>query len=169
MHKMTAHYPKSCGKLTARPVLAGFAVIELVLVIGMVVIIAALGTAPVLFFKKTNALNTAALTSMSLLKDARVRALSSMGGVAHGVHFADESATLFSGDTFNGGAVDNEVTSFGTFVETSRSLNGGGDEVVFTRLTGETEEYGTITFRLKSDVAKTKVLYVGQMGTIKTD
>ena len=148
----------------------GFTLIELIIVIAVFAVIAAIGIAPFTFFKNTNALSSALEESVSLLLEARTKTLSSQNESQYGVYFKDDSATLFMGNVFNDNDSNNKTVPFSSVIEVSNiSLNGGVDSIVFSRLTGETNDYGTIIFRLKSDTQTTRTLRIESTGVISTD
>ncbi len=148
----------------------GFTILETIIVIGIFAAIAALSATPLLFLKNKNALMDAAEGGASLLSEARARTLSSENASRYGVHFAPDRAVLFSGVSFNANDPENEPVFFRPAVLSPIvSLNGGGNEVVFKRLTGETDEYGTIVFRLKKDPTVMRTITVERTGVVSTE
>ncbi|MBI3019818.1 MAG: hypothetical protein HYY60_00620 [Parcubacteria group bacterium] len=148
----------------------GFTIFEIIIVIGIFIALAAAGATPLLFLKNKNALVNAAERSVSLLSAARTQTLSSENAARYGVHFAPDRAVLFKGTSFNANDPENEQFFFGSAVENAMvSLNGGGTDVVFKRLTGETDGYGTITFRLKKDPTVTRIITVERTGVVSTE
>ena len=148
----------------------GFSVIEILIVVAIFAVIASIGAAPFVFFKKARALDAAVQESVSALLEARARTLSSRNASQYGVHFNADSATLFSGAVFNPNASDNEEKIFAPLVLISAiSLEGGGSDVIFKRLTGETDFYGTVTFRLTAGGARERTLRIGKTGTVNIE
>ena len=147
----------------------GFSLLEIIVVIGILVLLAALGTGSLLQFSKTTDLNSSVEGSVSSLLEARSKTLSSQEESQYGVHFESDKIVLFRGAVYFSGDPLNEEAALPSSVETaSISLNGGGSDVIFKKLTGETDQYGTVTFRLKSDISKTRVITVGSTGVVST-
>ena len=148
----------------------GNSVIELLVVVAIFAIVATLAATPFILFKKTSALGAAVSESIALLEDARARTLSSRNASQYGVHFDESRAVLFSGAVFDADAPWNEESVFNSAVEAAQvALAGGGEDVVFKRLTGETDDYGTVTFWLTSDTTKTKILRIGRTGVVSAE
>lgn len=100
-------------------------------------------------FREPIELNGAAEIGVSTLADARSRTLSSKNAQQYGIRFATTSVTLFRGATYVSTDSENKVTLFPSGAELACiSLNGGGVNAIFDRLTGETNNYGSVIFRL---------------------
>ncbi|MBI1998942.1 MAG: hypothetical protein HYS73_01230 [Parcubacteria group bacterium] len=148
----------------------GFTIIEIIIVIGIFMTLAAAGATPLLFLKNKNAVVSASTESVSLLYDARARTLSSKNSLRYGVHFAPDRAVLFSGDSFDANDPQNEIIFFDSVILAPViSLNGGGRDLIFRRLTGETDEFGTITFQLKKDPAVMRTITVERTGVVSIE
>jgi Tfp pilus assembly protein FimT len=118
-------------------------------------------------FKSNQELNSSVEIGISLLQDARSKTLSSKDASQYGVHFELGKAVLFKGTVYSAVDPNNDDVLISQNVEISGiSLQGGGSEVIFKRLTGETDQYGTITFRLKSNTANTKIITVIATGIV---
>ena len=72
---------------------------------------------------------------------------------------------FFKGDIFTEPNPSNMETPMSPLVEISNiSLNGGGVDIVFQKLTGKTSNYGSLRVRLKSDNNKYKIISVKSAG-----
>lgn len=154
-------------KLKAR---GGLSLLEILIVIGILVllVVAAAGVLP--RFKDTSELNSAVVRIVSLLEKSRTETLSSDGAQQHGVHFETTRAVFFTGTSYNEGGTDDEIYILPESVEVSTtSLSGGGQDVVFERLTGETRQDGTITLHLKETPSRTRVIQIKETGTIRVE
>jgi len=148
----------------------GLTIIEILIVIAILVLLAALGAGALPDFGKNVELNDAALRSTSLLDQARVQTLSSKDATQYGVHFEADKMVLFRGSSFSSTDSSNEEHLLPRGVLISQiSLNGGGSDVVFKRLIGETNEYGTITFRIKLDVQKIRTVQIEKTGVVSVE
>ena len=146
---------------------AGVTLTELIVVFGIMGMLAAYGMHALSLYRHTIELNDGAENAMSALVTARTNTLSSQGAMQYGVHFAGGSTTLFVGSAYASGATGNVVTALPAAVEASAiALSGGGADIVFKRFTGETDQYGTITLRLTSDPAQTRVVNILASGAI---
>ena len=107
------------------------------------------------------ALDKKTVLALSLLSQARNQTLSAKGALAYGVHFETTKAVLFNGPTYSSSVSSNVVEPMGNLVQISDiSLSGGGSDVVFNRLTGETSQSGTITLSLIASSTQTKTVTI---------
>jgi hypothetical protein len=84
------------------------------------------------------------------------------------VHFESNKVTLFVGEVYSSGASTNEVLTFNSIVSipTSGGINiGGGSDVIFKRLTGDTIG-GTIIIQLVSNTAIKKTISISKTGLV---
>ena len=118
-------------------------------------------------FRKTSILTSSVELVASSLLGARTKTLSSEGGYQYGVHFESDRVVLFRGASYVAGDPNNLVTVLPVEVEVSSiALLGGGADLVFARLTGVTSQYGSVTVRVKSDVARTRTISILATGIV---
>ena len=122
---------------------AGFSIVEIVVVIGLLLIVSGLlfsGFREYMAFQQhSQAMNEVKL----LIQESQTAARLSVGGVAHGIKIEASQLTPFVGDTYNSSDPDNQVTTFNT-VTLTPYLSGGTDEIIFTILSGYPSATGTI-------------------------
>ena len=100
-----------------------------------------------------------------MINEARVKTVSSEDYSRFGVRFEANRAVFFKGDVFAEPNPSNIETLLSPLVEISDiSLNGGGVDIVFQKLTGKTGNYGSLRVRLKSDNNKYKTISVKSTG-----
>jgi Tfp pilus assembly protein FimT len=94
---------------------------------------------------------------LSVLNQARSQTLSSQNASQYGVHLASSTVTLFTGPTYNPADTSNQVYFLNQRdTVLTVSLNGGGYDVVFLKLNGETTQDGTLTITsLQASTVKT--------------
>lgn len=145
----------------------GVSLIELLVALAIAALLVVVAAGGFSAFRRTQELNTAAENVTSALNEARARTLSSEGPSQYGVHFTASKAVLFKGTVFVAGDPSNKDYVWSSMVIASGwALNGGGADVVFERLTGETAQYGTVTFRAAGDPSDTKTVTVNRSGVI---
>ena len=140
----------------------GASLVELLIVIGVIALLSATSYVTYKNMNVSKALDTDTLHVLAELQQARSLTLSSKNADVYGVHFAASDVTLFQGATYAAGAGTNIVTSLNSAVTiSSTTLAGGGSDVIFQRLTGETAQSGTVTLSLvaSSSVKKTIQIY----------
>src|SRR3989338_3035411 len=146
---------------------AGFTLVEIIIAIGIMVLLASVIVSGFLNFRKESLLNSSAELVVSSLLGARAKTLSSEGGYQYGVHLQNDRVVLFRGALYSAGDPNNVETVLPSAVEISAiTLAGGGTDLVFARLTGATSQYGSMTVRVKSDVARTRAVSITATGIV---
>jgi prepilin-type N-terminal cleavage/methylation domain-containing protein len=125
----------------------GFTLIEILITISIIIIIISIVSPNFIEYKRQQVLKNTTEEVVSLLNKARNNTIASKESKNYGVRFFSDKVILFSGLTYTE-SVDNEVVNFDSYVTISNdggiNLNGGSDEVVFSRLTGDVANYGSI-------------------------
>ena len=150
----------------------GFSVIEILAVIAILAILVAIAIPSLSNFRNQQVLKNTSDDIVSLLHQAYAQTNSSLNGTNYGVHFTSSTATLFTGSTYSSGASGNKVINFDSRVTLASgdiALNGGGSDVIFTRLSGDITNYGTLTIRLTSNNTQTKVINIYQTGNVSAN
>ncbi len=142
----------------------GFTVLELLVVMAILGIVVSITMASFASLRQSKSLQVEALSVLSLLEKARADTLGSKGALQYGVHVETTKAVLFSGATYSSGNSSNITAVLNPLIQISAiTLTGGGANVVFDRLTGETGQYGTLTLSLLS-ASSSKIISVSQTG-----
>ncbi len=150
----------------------GFSILEIVIVFAILASLTAVFLPSFSAFRDEQLLKNTTDDIVAILNQARTHTLSSKNSNFYSVHFESDKATLFTGGTFTQGLADNVVVGFDsrvTLPSANVSLNGGGADVIFDRLSGDSSTYGTITIELASDASKTKTINVEQTGIISAN
>lgn len=135
------YFSKTIGQKNTK----GSTLVETLVVVGIVMVIAGIVSLSFSSFRYGQALPNDVDDVTALLNEARSRTISGDAGAQYGVHFQSDRAVLFVGNTYVAGAVGNKTIIVNPMIIiTSISLNGGGVDVVFNKLTGETSQYGTL-------------------------
>jgi len=146
----------------------GFSIIELLIVVSVAVIIFILATSTFSTFNKNRALSGSVENVVSVLETARSRTLASKDDYVYGVHFETDRVILFRDNTYDSGTTTNETTLLSTFTTiTDISLLGGGDDVIFQKITGKVAEDGTITITLLRDTSASTTITILPTGVIE--
>lgn len=166
IHFFTPLLPARSPRSTKR---SGFSTIEVLVVIVILAIVAAMVIAGFNTLNRRQALDKDVLLVLAVLNEARSLTLSSKGDTQYGVHLDEYSITLFRGSSYNSSASTNVVSDLSGYGHISAHSLGGGDDILFERLTGDTDDDGTITLSLRSDGSTTRVITVRATGIIDSD
>jgi len=145
----------------------GFTLLEILIAIAIVGILFVGMVGAMSQFVRGNVLERETRTVVSILDDARGRTLFSENDRQYGVHFESGNVVLFEGGVYSAVDPENETTSLSGTTLSSVALIGGGDDVVFDRLTGAIAAYGTTTVQLSSDTSQTKDIVLLPSGIIE--
>jgi len=105
---------------------------------------------------------------VAILQEARSLALSSKNALQYGVHLEEFQTVLFKGSTYDSNDPDNKYQKFNRAIHLSaQSLNGGGIDIIFSRLTGETNNFGTITLSLINSPFSSVTITINNGGVIE--
>ncbi len=105
----------------------------------------------------------------TVLREARSLTLASKGGNQYGVHLENSQAVLFQGSTYNPVATSNVLYLLNPLGNISVvTLVGGGSEIIFDRLTGDTSQNGTIRLSLIADPSSVRTITVSGTGLVET-
>lgn len=146
----------------------GFGLLELLISISIIGVLSLIGLW--YFTRATNmeALKKDAQGIIAIINEARTSSLASKNALKYGVHLEEFQTVLFEGDTYINGAVSNKYQLFNQRVhKSSHSLGGGGDDIVFSRLTGETNNFGTINIALINDSMSSTTISINQSGVVQ--
>jgi Tfp pilus assembly protein FimT len=150
----------------------GFSLLELLIISGIVILVAALLLPVFNNFRSNTVLNNASQVIISQLRLAKNKTISSEGPSRWGVYFKQglpQGYTLFKGTSYGSREIAfDENHNLPSQLEFSEvGLAGSASEIVFNRLTGQTNQYGFLTLRLKSDPSKTKTIYIEESGRVQ--
>ena len=147
---------------------SGFTVIEILAVITIIFILSVISFNVFLNLNTDQAWSGDVEQIIETLRLARNQTLSSKNASQYGVHFSSSKITIFTGALYNSDAPTNQdfpFSSGGTIV--SLNLISGGSDIVFNRLTGEVDDYGTLVVS-SSKLSKTKTITVYKTGLIES-
>ena len=143
----------------------GFSLIEMIVVIAIGAVLVAAVVVSFSSFRNSKIVDISADQILSVINEARVKAVSSEDYSRFGVRLEANRAVFFKGDIFTEPNPSNMETPMSPLVEISNiSLNGGGVDIVFQKLTGKTSNYGSLRVRLKSDNNKYKIISIKSTG-----
>lgn len=144
-----------------------FTMLELLIVLGILAIVTIVA---VPFFGSSisrNDLQTSAWRVIDDLRRAQSQAMAGHTNSAWGVHMQSDRHVFFRGTTYNAADPENIETVFPATVTMSViSLNGGGSDVRFNKIRGDTGDYGSVTLQ-DTNTAETITITINRAGHIQ--
>jgi prepilin-type N-terminal cleavage/methylation domain-containing protein len=145
----------------------GFTLIEFLIAITVIVLLIGISLISYRFFEKGTELENTAQNILATLKLAQTKTLSSEEASQYGVRFENNKYILFKGETYLEGAVDNKVYQLPIRLEIYNiDLFGGASSTVFQRISGMTDQSGTIDLRITSQPTRSKTISIQSSGQI---
>ena len=146
---------------------SGFTFIEILVTLSIFALIALITLTTFPAFKQNVDLDSFTSDIVGALTRAQTQTLAGSGGVERGVHIEEFQIVIFEGATYSASAPSNIVIIAPSTVHiSSHSLEGGGDDIIFNKITGASDEYGAIIVSLIADPSKTKTITVEKTGVI---
>ncbi|KKR04148.1 MAG: hypothetical protein UT31_C0002G0017 [Parcubacteria group bacterium GW2011_GWF2_39_13b] len=145
----------------------GFVFVELLVVICIIMLLAGISLASFRFFQNKMGLDETADQLVNVLRLAQNKTLASEGQTSYGVHFAANNFILFAGSSYDPASLSNQQYNLAKELEIFNiNLAGSGSDVIFSRLTGRTSQFGQISIRLAADPAQSRDIYISSAGQI---
>lgn len=139
-----------------------FTVIELIIVVAILGVLMTIITSSFANFHRNSILNTEAINLVTLINKARVLSISAKNDTQYGVHLESGKAVLFEGGAYSPSSSTNETHIFETGLTLSNiTVQGGGTEIVFNKITGSTSNSATTTLLITGTTASTTVVVMG--------
>lgn len=145
----------------------GFTLIELLVVISIGAMLALLSVPLFNSIIFNEDLNSSVETILSSVRTAQARAINGKNGTKHGVYFDNSSVPskyiLFEGDIFTPGDPNNvEYDISERITITNLNLNGSTNYILFNKFSGETDNFGSITFQ--NNIDDSQSITINQIG-----
>ena len=152
---------------------SGISILELLMALAILAIVVSFIILNLTKFRNEQALQNTTSDIISLVNEARTKTISSVNSTTYGVHFEASRAVLFAGSSFTEPNSNNKQVDINSAVSIPVSgginLNGGGSDVIFTRISGDTTNYGTIIVRLVSDATRQKTITINKTGIVSSN
>ncbi len=144
----------------------GFTLVEAIIAIAIIGVLSGLSVPYFNSFLARNELKNESLKVVDALRTARIRAITGHSDSAWGVHFESNKYVVFKGNAYNASDPFNSETVFPAVLSfATTTLNGGGSDVIFNKISGETSQYGTTT--IQNDINESNDIVINRIGMIE--
>ncbi len=121
----------------------GLTLMELLIIIGILVLLLVAGTSTLSVYRQRQVLSKETETVIETLLEARNLTIVSKNASSYGVHLDTSSITLFAGPSYSSTNPANKIYNLSSGITLQKTLPSGGSDLIFSRLTGETNQSGT--------------------------
>lgn len=143
----------------------GFTLIEVMITVGIITVLAGLSGPMANIFLSRNELHTEAFKMTDALRRAKAQSMYAVEDSVWGVRFTASDYTVFRGPVYNpADAFNDTFTLPGILTISGIIINGGGNDIIFDRITGTTSTFGTTT--IQTDDFQSRTIIINQGGTI---
>lgn len=148
-----------------------FTVVEFLVVFSVLAVLIIISAGAFILFQRKSDLNYGTEEIINVLRIAQNKTLASEGTSQYGVYFDNITVpsqyTLFKGSDYASREISfDKVYKLSEKVEIYAINLGGGNEVVFERLTGNSNLSGDLSLRLKTDPTNSQIIYIEASGQI---
>lgn len=145
----------------------GVTLLETLVAVSIMTMIGAVILASLNNFRAQKTMDAAVEEVLAAFSQAHFDTISSRNDQQYGVHIDTDKVTYFVGPTYTAGTATNVIYRFVVPVEiVNVSLAGGGNDVLFDRLTGGTSESGTFVIRAKANSTLMTTVTINGTGAI---
>ncbi len=153
-------------KTKAVPRSDGFTFIETILVAGIIAILAGIALASFLNSRNSHDLATSRQSVISMLRLAQARTLAGEDGSVWGVHLEQTQAALFRGSSYASATYTRALALPQTVQIANISLAGGGSDVLFKPLSGETDQDGSFNLLVTGSASLSGSVVIEKTGKV---
>lgn len=129
----------------------GFTIIEVIISVGILSLIGALALVSFINSRNIRELTTSGQNVLSILRIAQSKTLGGEDNLPWGVRLERSQTILFRGPTFAGATFIQTHALPANLEIVNISLNGGGDDVIFKKVSGVTDQWGSFQVRVRSE------------------
>ncbi len=146
----------------------GFTILEILMALAIAGIALAIVTLSFSKLNQNQALDKSALVIISVLDEARALTLAGKDGAQYGVNIEASQVTLFKGSSYSSVDSSNISTPLNSLIAIRNiNLAGGGNSVIFQKLTGKTAQTGSLEVYLKDDSTRFHTISINSNGVVE--
>ncbi len=128
----------------------GMSLIELIVTISIIVFLGAASLVSLLSSRNVRDLTTSGQNVLSVLKLAQSKSLAGEGNTTWGVHFESNRVVLFQGPSYVSLGTTTPYALPQSLQIANINLFGGGSDVIFKKITGTTDQSGSVDIQIIS-------------------
>ncbi|MFC1701092.1 prepilin-type N-terminal cleavage/methylation domain-containing protein [Patescibacteria group bacterium] len=148
----------------------GFTLIEILTTITISIILMSISSISYIYFSRKTDLDKTTYDIITTIQTAQAKTLSSEDSFQYGVHFENDKYVLFKGNSYLAGDPNNKEYSLPDRIEIYNiNLTGSGSEVIFQKISGKTDQNGTIGLRIILEPSNEKTITITSLGNTELE
>ncbi len=147
----------------------GFTIIETLIALVIISLLSGIVSLSFSAFKNNATLEKNVADAKSILEEARSLSISDKADSTYSIHVQSNGLIRFNGSTYSASSSLNVPLYFTSATIDSISLNGGGSDIIFQKITGATDTYGTFRIKMTNDTTKNKTIRLTSTGVISEE
>ena len=146
----------------------GFTLLEVIIALAIIGTLTSIVLASMSTLRARQTLDSSIEKTLSAFSHARLDTISSMKDSVYGVRVLSDRVIYFKGAVYPGDNDSNNLVLVlpPLIIIANISLNGGGSDIIFQRLTGATQNYGTFNIQAKGNATIFSTLAINQSGAV---
>ena len=144
----------------------GFTLLEILIAISILVIMISIAATVGRSFSDAVNLDNSAKMVEANIKLAKTRSVNALNDTNYGVHFEDNYIVIFVGGIFDDSDPTNEIINLSDGIKTQNVSFAGGGDLIFNRLTGVTDNFGSLEVALIKDSSKKRQIVINKEGQV---
>lgn len=144
----------------------GFSLVETIVVVAIAAVISGIVLFSISSLRNTNSLKQNVTEARAFIEEARSLSISGKNNLAYGVQLQSDRIIMFAGTT----SVQYKKLIFDTNSSTisNISLGGGGSVILFKKLTGGTDNFGSFKIKMNSNQSSSSTINIASTGIISS-
>ena len=148
----------------------GFSSVELMVVVAIILFLGTIGLVNYVSFRNQSELSVWANNVVETASLAKNKTLQAEYGEQHGIHFEADKFVLFRGLVYSAASASNVIYTLPTSLEiASISLNAATSDVVFKKVTGRSDNYGSVVLRQNTGDNNSITINIDSSGSVGVD
>lgn len=145
----------------------GFTAVEILIVVGILGMLMAVIIPSFSQFRKASLVHTETQDIVSFINRARLSSMYSKNDLEYGIHFNSTGVVMYSTPVYDAMETTNEIRNLdSTLFFSSITMQGGGNDIVFKKVTGATDKYATTTMKFVGASATSTIFVVRPSGVV---
>ncbi len=145
----------------------GFTLLEVLIAISILVIMISIAVTVGRSFSDSVNLDNSAKMVEANIKLAKTRSVNALNDTNYGIHFEDNYIVIYDAENiFTEGDLTNEVIDLPDGIKTQSVSFAGGGDLIFNRLTGVTDNFGSLEVALIKDSSKKRQIVINKEGQV---